>query len=43
VLLPTADGYMVQWIERSILYTLLTHHDPDGSSIYKIAQSLARL
>ena len=42
VLLPTADGYMAQWIERSILYTLLTHHDPDGSSIYKIAQSLIR-
>ncbi len=42
VLLPTVDGYMVQWIKQDVLYILVTYHDPEGSLMHMIANSLTK-
>jgi hypothetical protein len=43
VLLPSADGHILQWIQRNILYTLVAEHDRARSAIDTLVESLVRI
>lgn len=43
LLLPSASGYLFQWIEQDILYSLAVEHDRNRKEALTIAESLTQL